>query len=162
MGIVWIESRQSGKRFHLPVRGDDVNTSDNPIIIPSLNPIRNRCFDHDIEVTLPEFGTFTLAIGVDGRTGSCNQCGECCTHPIGNCPDESGNCGYILDTDRGIHKCQHLTIKNPNSLGKANGTSCDLSENILEIYKGCVLWPQNADEFSQMIWLTNCGYSFGG
>lgn len=161
MGKIWLQT-PDGKQIHLPVVGADVNTPDSPVKIPTTVLVtQNRCLSGQVQVTTPT-GTITLDFSAPGRTGSCIQCGQCCTHPIANCPDAGGVCGYVLDSTRGIHKCQYLTInkiQGKDGLGKANGTECSIRATILGTFKGCTLFPGRPEE--KAAWMTACGFTFG-
>ena len=78
MGKIWLQT-DSGKLIHLPVVGEDINTPDDPQIIPTSllsNQVLNRCFDDPITVTSPTHGEITFDFSSPGRTGSCNSCGQ--------------------------------------------------------------------------------------
>jgi len=154
MGKIWLET-SDGKLIHLPVVGDDVNTPDDIIKIPtSLILSMNCCYGQQIIVNSPTYGQFTLDLRPDGITGSCNQCGHCCTHLVSDCPAPS-ECSWPYRADIDAHVCQHLIIDKVNKWPQANNTSCALYGDILNTYKGCAYPPK----VIKSEWI-NCGYSF--
>lgn len=157
MGKIYLQTFD-GSRIHLPVVGADVNNPDS-VTFPSVALLgtRNRCYSGTVQVIIPTIGTVTFNFDPPGRTGSCNQCGQCCTHPIASCPDPGGVCGWTVDAGRGIHRCPYLTIL-PKGIGKANGTECSLYATILDSFKGCAFFPSQADEI--LPHMTACGFSF--
>lgn len=157
MGVIWIQT-EDGKLIHIPVVGPDINTPDSPTKIPaSLFAVAaNRCLDGQFNVNVPGVGTVTVNLTPPGRSGTCNQCGQCCSHPIASCTEPGGNCGYVLVG--GFHQCPHLTIK-ARGIGKSNGTECAIRATILQTHKGCVLFPQQAIEIAGC---PACGFTFSG
>jgi len=156
MGKIWLQTSDE-RLIHLPVVGDDVNTPDDAVKIPtSVIVNQNRCYGQQIEVDLSGYGkgTVTIDLRPDGITGSCNQCGVCCSHPENEC---LGNCNYITNVKApaGYHVCQHLTIAKAKDWGKAENTTCFIYDNILNTFKGCAYPPKVINP----LW-TNCGYSF--
>ena len=110
MGKIWLETTDN-RLIHLPIVGDDFNSPDDAIKIPTAVLInRNRCFSGTIQIVSPQYGTITFDFTEDGRTGSCNQCGQCCTHPADACPNP-GNCGWPLRTIPRMpdfHACEYF------------------------------------------------------
>lgn len=164
MGVIWLQT-SDGKLIHLPIVGADVNTPDSPVKVPVSSVqtgLSNRCLSGTYAVNLSAlgYGTVTLDFGAPGRSGSCNQCGSCCTHPVAACPMPPANCGYVLDTKYNVHKCQYLTITaGSNKLGKPGQTSCSIRASIFDIAKGCTLFPSTASEIGPH--MTACGFTFG-
>lgn len=159
MGKIWL--RQSGgKLIHMPVVGDDVNDPDNPLEIPASVLTLNRCYASNVVVDLSSFGLgiVTVEFEPSGRTGSCVQCGMCCGHPSANCPHPPLDCGYILHSQLNWHVCQYLTIDKWNKWGDPNNSECGIWNTLMDVNKGCTLWPQRAEEIEA--WWTGCGYSF--
>jgi hypothetical protein len=156
MGKIWLQ-KTNGALIHLPVVGADVNTPDSAVKI-SVSAVSsvNRCWSNQIVVNHPTYGQFTIDLRPPGIVGSCNQCGQCCSHPLANCPDLGGECGYILHPDLNIHVCQHLTINKWRKWGDPDNTSCSIYASILDSSKGCA-YPPDADEI--MPWWTSCGFS---
>jgi len=158
MGKVWFQT-SDGKNIHIPVVGNDINSPANPIVLSGVAlALQNRCLSGQIVIVHPTFGSITLDFSAPNRTGSCNQCGQCCTHSIALCQMPPGQCGYILDAARGVHKCQHLTIF-PKGIGKANGTECSVRATILDVLKGCTLFPSKAADIANC---PDCQFTFGG
>jgi hypothetical protein len=151
MGKCWLETT-TGKLIHLPV----VNTPDDPVRIPtSIILNMNRCYSNQIEILSPTYGAIIFDFMQDSLfTGSCNQCGLCCSHPVGNCPHPTGNCGYLLHPNLDYHVCQHLVIDKWRKWGDIGNTECAIYTDILNQFKGCV-WPPDTIE-PHMI---NCGFS---
>jgi len=158
MGVVWIQ-KTDGSLIHIPVEGADVNTPDNaldtPVTTGAIQSV-NRCWSNSFEYNHPTLGVFTINLMPPNVTGSCNQCGMCCGHPVADCPDSGGECGYILNTDIGWHVCEFLDIKNWRQWPKANLTTCLKYETILDFSKACA-YPPDADEIKP--WWTLCGFS---
>lgn len=151
MGKVWI-LRSDGKRCHLPIQGDDVNTPDTAIDVSMVQSIAiNKCYGQPIVVNHPTFGQFTIDMRRDGMTGACNQCGMCCTHLVEDCP---GNCAWPYRADIDCHACPHLVVENIHKWPKAGNSYCDIYGTILDVYKGCAYPPKAI----RPEW-TNCGYS---
>jgi len=156
MGKIWVQT-SNGRIIHLPIVEDDFNTADDPIILPAMLSI-NRCYASNIQVVHPTFGTITFEFAPLGRTGSCNQCGVCCSHPVVDCPYPEGGCGYPLHPDLDFHVCQYLIIDRWRKWGQAGNTECSLGTDIMDSTKGCTLFPTVPDEIKSH--MTNCGYSF--
>lgn len=151
MGKVWI-LKSDGKRFHLPVQGNDVNTPDTAIDVSMVQAMSiNRCYSEPIIINHPTFGQFIIDMNREGLTGSCNQCGQCCTHPVGDCP---GNCAWSYRSDIDAHACPYLVVDKVQKFPQAGNTSCSLYATILDDYKGCAYPPDTVNP----LWI-NCGYS---
>ena len=154
MGKIWIQTTDN-RLIHLPVVGDNVNSPDGAIRIPtSIIVNQDRCYGQQIVVNSPQYGSFTIDLRPPGITGSCNQCGQCCGHPVADCPTPP-DCGYVLNEDLNWHVCQYLSIKNWRKWGQAGNTTCYLYESILDHFKGCAYPPKTIHP-----WMTGCGYSF--
>lgn len=155
MGLIWLQT-SDGKRIHLPVTGDlDVNTPDTAIDVSMVQAIAiNRCYSEPIIVNHPTFGQFTIDLML-GRnlTGSCNQCGQCCTHPVDQCLNPSV-CWWPYNATVEGHKCPHLIIERANKWPNPGNTYCDVYATILDVFKGCSYPPRNIHP-----WMTNCGYT---
>lgn len=153
MGHIWLLT-SDGRQIHLPVVGDDVNSPDDPIKIPtSMIMNTNRCWSQPIVVNHPTYGSFTIDLMLDsGLTGSCNQCGQCCGHPIANCLHPA-DCGFVLHEDLQWHVCQYLDIKNWRKFGDAGNTTCTIYDTLLDMFKGCIYPPPI------YAWMTNCGFT---
>lgn len=149
MGKLWLQ-RSDGRRIHIPIQEADVNTPDTAILVSNVQAV-NRVWSQPIQVAHPTYGTFTIDFSNPNLTGSCNQCGMCCSHLSSGC---TGNCGYIPHAQLPIHHCQHLDIFNRNKWGQANNTQCTLYANILDNFKGCVYVP----DVILPEW-TGCGFS---
>jgi len=156
MGKIWVQT-PNGRIIHLPIVEDDFNTADDPIVLPAMLSI-NRCYDANIQVVHPTLGTITFEFAPLGRTGSCNQCGVCCSHPVADCPYPEGGCGYPLHPDLDFHVCQYLVIYKWRKWGDAGNTECSLGTDIMNNFKGCTLFPTVPAEIKSH--MTNCGYSF--
>jgi len=157
MGKIWLQI-SDGKIIHLPIVEDDVNTADDPIVLPP-GLLINRCYDSNIQVVHPTFGTITFEFAPSGRTGSCNQCGMCCGHPVADCEWGSlENCGYILEPNLNWHVCQYLVINKWRKWGDAGNTECSLGADIMNSFKGCTLFPDVPAKIRP--YMTSCGYSF--
>lgn len=154
MGVIWLQTTD-GKLIHIPIVGADYNTPDTPTKIPTsiFDTEANRCMNGTYNVNIPGVGTVTIDLDPPGRTGSCNACGQCCSHPAAGC---AGGCGYV--TDGAFHRCTYLTIK-PRGIGKSNGTECSIRATILNVSKGCVMFPTDA---SDIVGYDACGFTFGG
>lgn len=156
MGKIWFQT-SSGKRVYLPVVGNDINTPDTAIATSGVQSlINNRCLSGTFQVVVPTYGTITFDFTVPGRTGSCNQCGQCCGHPPANCT-EGANCDYVIDSKSGWHVCQYLEVLG-KGIGKSDGTRCTLRATILDNMKGCIFFPEKASEIES--YMTSCGFSF--
>jgi hypothetical protein len=137
-----------------------VNSPEDAVKIPtSILTAGNRAVSGTVQVVTPTHGTITLDFTVPGRTGSCNQCGSCCTHPVADCPIPPDGCGYIYDSQYEVHKCQYLTINSgAKKLGKPGQTECSIYSTLFDNYKGCTHGPQVPEDI--WAWMTNCGYEF--
>ena len=157
MGKIWVQT-SSGRIIHLPIVEDDINTADDPIVLPPMLSV-NRCFSEQTIIAHPTLGTITFDFRPPGIIGSCNQCGHCCTHPESEClatiDGHPENCGYIYHEDLDLHVCQHLVIDKWRKFPQAGNTSCVLYGDILNTYKGCAYPPKTINP----LWI-NCGYSF--
>jgi len=155
VGKLWL-IRPNGRIFHIPVQGADVNTGQDPIAVGLVQSIAaNRCLSQPFTVSHPTYGTVTIDFSNPNLTGSCNQCGMCCTHAPGDCPDAGGNCGWPLNTNLNLHMCQYLTITgNWHQWPKAGLTRCSVYSNILGTFKGCAYVP----DIIKPEW-TECGFS---
>jgi len=158
MPRIWLKSKD-GYTFHLTGRSasweGDFNTPDNPVL--TRNVLRtDRCVNEIAIQT--ENGIQLLNLAPEGRTGECVQCGQCCSHPKKSCPDPKGKCGYI-NKGKYHHVCPHL-IEYPEKkgIGHPGGTSCEIYGNLLDGYKGCVLYPSSPDDMQP--WMTACGMRF--
>lgn len=155
MGKIWLEDT-GGRLIHLPIVGDDFNTPDDPEkISTSILTSVNKCFGQQIQVIHPTYGTIIFDFRPLGIIGSCNQCGQCCSHPVDACPYPTGDCGYPYRADIDCHACQYLTVFKVNKWGLKDNTECSLYADILNRFKGCAYPP---DEI--LSHMTNCGYSF--
>ena len=152
MGKIWVQT-SSGRTIHLPIVEDDINTADDPILLPEMLSV-NRCYSQQIVVAHPTLGTITFDFRPPGIIGSCNQCGHCCSHPLSECTNPP-DCGYIYHEDLDLHVCQHLVINKLRKFPQAGNTSCALYADILNTYKGCAYVPKAINP----LWI-NCGYSF--
>lgn len=161
MGNIWIQ-QSSGRMIHLPIVGPDYNTPDSPQKIPASavgTALADRCLSGLVQITIPGQGNVTFTFDPPGRTGSCNQCGSCCVHPVGSCPSPTGQCGYILNTKYQVHACQYLEIRpGNNKLHNADGTSCTLRASLADGFKGCLMTPEKPSEMWP--WMNNCGFTF--
>ena len=157
MGKIWVQT-PSGRIIHLPIVEADINTADDPIVLPAMLSI-NRCYDANIQVVHPTLGTITFEFAPLGRTGSCNDCGACCSHPAVDCPHPPNDCGYIINPDLpDWHICQYLIINKWRKWGDAGNTECSFGTDIMNSSKGCTLFPTVPAEIKSH--MTNCGYSF--
>jgi len=156
MGKVWLETSE-GRLIHLTIVEDDFNTPNDPVKIPtSIIGIQNRCYGEQIQIVHPTLGSFTINLKPEGVTGSCNQCGMCCGHPVADCPWGSlEQCGYILHEDLQWHVCQHLVIDRWRKWGDPDNSYCELYATILDNFKGCAYPPLHHHP-----WMTGCGYTF--
>ena len=130
----------------------DYNTPEEAVVVPQTIVNLNRCLG-TIVLSTPK-GPVTLDFNLNGRTGSCNQCGQCCSHLASTCPARP-TCCYIID---GIyHRCSHLVIRAPG-IGKRNGTECGIFNRLLyEGYKQCLAWPSQPNEVEGRPF---CGFRF--
>ena len=153
MGKIWLQTT-SGRLIHLPVVGDDVNTPDEAEKISVSLLSADRCFSSQISVVHPTKGSiaFDFMAG-SGLTGSCNQCGQCCTHPVDACPDPKGECGWPYRADINSHACKYLRVINKNKWPKPGNTQCSIYADILNVFKGCAYPPELLPH------MTNCGYT---
>ena len=155
MGVVWILT-EGGKIIHLPVVGDNVNCSAEPILLPEVG---GYGFDENLGVRTQDHD-FIIEFAPNGRTGKCKMCGLCCTHPGAHCPNPAGKCGYRTGR-RGLHFCEYLSIEAGRVLGDAGAARCSVWTGILSKFKGCALWPENNDEI-QPHCKGVCGFRFKG
>jgi len=159
MGKIWLETTD-GRLIHLPIVGDDFNSPDDAIRIPTGVMInRDRCFSGTIQIVSPQYGTITFDFTQPGRTGTCNQCGQCCTHPADACPNP-GNCRWPLRTIPRMpdfHACQYLTILKANKWGDPANTECSIHTDLINTFKGCMLFPWENEMKPHM---TSCGFSW--
>jgi hypothetical protein len=156
MGKIYLETTD-GKFIHMAITGSDIRTVMPPTSILNLN----RCYSGTVQVAVSGYGTVTFDFNEPGRTGSCNQCGMCCGHPVADCsggPHSPISCGYILNTDITWHVCQYLDIKNKNKWGDPNNSTCTIWANLLNTFKGCTTFPISAYKIKS--WMTGCGFSF--
>jgi len=160
MGKIWLETTNN-RLIHLPIVGDDFNSPDDAIRIPTAVMVnRDRCFSGTIQIVSPQYGTITFDFTEPGRTGSCNQCGQCCTHPVDACPDPAGNCGYPLREiarSPDVHACQYLTIFKDGKWGDPANTECSIHTDLINTFKGCMLFPS---ENKMKPHMTSCGFSW--
>lgn len=156
MGKIWLQT-VSGKLIHLPVVGDDINSPDDIIkISTSIIVNQNRCYSNPIQINHPTYGNITIDLMQDsGLTGSCNQCGLCCGHPVVDCQwGTLEACGYVLHEDLNWHVCQYLIIDRWRKWGDPNNSSCSLYASILDSFKGCAYPPLHIKS-----WMVGyCGY----
>jgi len=159
MGKIWLETTDN-RLIHLPIVGADFNSPDDAIRIPTAVLVnRDRCFSGTIQIVSPQYGTITFDFTEDGRTGECNQCGQCCTHPADACPNP-GNCGWPLRTIPRMpdfHACQYLTILKENKWGDPENTECSIYTDLINISKGC-MYPLNQPDMRPH--MTSCGFSW--
>jgi len=159
MGKIWLQTTPTALHpqsvlIHLPVQGNDVNSPDRAILIPTSIIInQNRCYGQPIAISGP-YGDFVIDLRPDGITGSCNQCGMCCGHPVADCT-HGEDCGYILHSDLNWHVCQYLVIDKWRKWGDPDNSHCSLYASILDEFKGCAYPPKEIKS-----WMTGCGYSF--
>ena len=160
MGKIWLQTA-NGHLIHAPIVGDDFNSPDDAVKIPTAVLVnRNRCFSGTIEIVSPTYGTITFDFTEDGRTGECNQCGQCCAHPVDACPDPGGNCGWPLREiarSPDVHACQYLTIFKDNKWGDPGNTECSIYTDLINISKGCLYPPSQTDVLPHM---TSCGFTW--
>lgn len=103
------------------------NTPETAEVIQQTFAASDRCLN-TINV-----GNVILDFSVNGRTGACIQCGQCCV----NCAD--------------------LVVLGPG-IGKKNGTRCRIYDSLLyEGRKGCMNFPSEVAEISSC---PACGFSF--
>jgi len=162
MGKIWFQT-SDGKNIHIPVVGEDVNTPSNPIVLSGIAlATQNRCLSSQISIVHPTYGSITLDFTAPNRTGSCNQCGQCCSHTAANCLTPA-SCAYVPVTNNKVdyHACQYLTILpgGNKGIGKTNGTECSIRSSILNQFKGCALFPQKASDVASF---SACGFTFSG
>lgn len=161
MGNVWVKTI-TGHIIHLPIIGDDFNDPAQPV---DVSAIATGSYDRNLLVRLSKWPAtgleFELEFAPNGRSGSCNRCGLCCTHPREDCkhPNSANECGYIWDKEYNVHKCKHLLIDSRIGLGRPGATACALWEDILSLYKGCALWPDRPVDLIDYVKAV-CGYSF--
>jgi hypothetical protein len=157
---IWLETL-SGEKIHMPTTGGDVNSPrDTNIPSTSLIVTKDRCLDGQHQYVLPYVGTVTIDYDPPGRTGSCDQCGQCCGHPEASCPMPPFNCGYVTNprAPSGWHVCQYLSIAaGANKFGKKSGTECSVRSTIFDISKACTLSPEE-----RKTWMTACSFTFQG
>lgn len=156
MGVIWVQT-SNNKMLHLPIIGPDINTPDSlPKVPASSIPIEELRSGVISPVFVEGYGIILFNFTAPGRTGSCVQCGSCCTHPVENCP---GQCTYIYDEQYNVHKCQYLII-NPGEgkLGEPGQAACSLYSNVIEACKGCLFGPGSIREM--MPWMKKCGFKF--
>ena len=152
MGKIWVRL-STEKVIHLPIVENDVNTAVNPIDIPPAVSV-NRCFSEQRIIVHPTLGTITFDFRPPGIIGSCNQCGHCCTHLVGDCLNPS-DCAWSYNSDIDAHACPYLVIDKWRKFPEPNNTECSLYADILNQYKGCAYVPDAINP----LWI-NCGYSF--
>src|SRR3990167_11218580 len=113
LGIIWLQTT-NGQLIHLPIVGDDINSPDDLIKIPTSvigADAINKNFSDKIIVNIPDKGNVIFDFSIPGRSGSCKRCGKCC-----------GDCKYLIIQPNGE-------------------TICDIRMNIFNIHKGCTLSP---------------------
>ena len=160
MGKIWLTTSDN-RLIHLDVQGDDVNDPDTakqlPVSVALISGL-NRCWSNPIQIISPIYGSITIDLMQNsGLTGSCNQCGMCCGHPVADCiggPHSPIPCGLILNTDIDWHVCQYLDIRNRNKWGDPNNSECTVYSNLLNVFKGCAYPPLHIHP-----WMTGCGYT---
>lgn len=133
MGVIWLQTTDN-KLIHLPVVGDDVNTPNDTVKIPtSALKVLDRCMsiNKSIDLSTYGFGVVTIRLNPPNRIGTCNQCGQCC---VG---------------------CTYLVVK--TKIGKVNGTVCGVRADILNIAKGCMIFPVTAED---IVNYPLCGFTF--
>ena len=159
MGKIWLKTTDN-RLIHLPIVGDDFNSPDDAIKIPTAVLInRDRCFSGTIEIISPTYGTIIFDFTEEGRTGECNQCGQCCTHPIDVCPNP-GDCRWPLREIKksdSVHACPYLTILNDTKWGNPGNTECSIHTDLINSFKDCMLFPSLRDMKPHM---TSCGFSW--
>lgn len=160
MAYLWLITK-SGSLIHVPIAGEvDFNTPDTPTKIPTSIIARelDRCVSGNYTFEI-DGQSVTVLLDPPGRTGSCNQCGECCSHLVTQCPNPTGDCGYIVADDPLYHKCQYLNeLKGPTrGIGKVGGTECSVHRDLLDLYKGCVFYPEQASDVENC---PDCGFSW--
>lgn len=113
--------------INAPWGDGDYNTIQTAEVVQETFAQSNRCLN------LIDIGTVTLDFSVNGRTGSCIQCGQCCVN------------------------CSHLVVLGPG-IGKKNGTRCNIYDRLLyEGLKGCVSYPAEPYEIANC---PACGFKF--
>jgi len=153
MPRIWLRDKR-GAAFHIIVETaawtGDYNTPETAVPVPKSILSVNRNMN---SITI---GSINIVLDVNGREGSCKQCGQCCSHPVTSCPHPAGNCGYPLSGE--YHKCPHLVLLGPG-LGKRDGTSCDIHDSLLyDGLKGCVCFPSSKNEIAPH--MTACAFRF--
>lgn len=150
MAYLWLVTK-AGSQIHVPIAGDvDFNTPDTPVKIPTSVVAReiDRCIAGTYTLTI-DGQSVTILLDPPGRSGTCNQCGECCSHLVSECTDPTcGTTGYILADNTLYHKCKHLReLKGPTGgIGNADGTECLIHRDLLDLSKGCVFYPEAASD----------------
>jgi len=157
MPTIWIKDKY-GKTFHFTTEiaswEGDFNTPETAI--PSSAVVnQNRCAN-SLEIKIGQ-DTLTMSLAQHGREGECVQCGQCCSHPNALCPDKHGKCGYRHHGKH--HVCEHL-IEYPQrgGIGAPDGTACRIHKDLLDNFKGCVIWPETPGDIYGK---TACGMRFG-
>ncbi len=113
----------------------------------------NRC-SNSISINTSS-GLVTLYLNLNGRTGSCNQCGQCCSHLASTCT-YGASCGYSKII--GLFHCCPNLVASGSGVGKKNGTSCSIYNRLLyEGYKSCVTFPSEVYEIANR---PMCGFKF--
>jgi hypothetical protein len=129
----------------------DIQTA--PVVQETITG-ENRC-SNSLTVTV-DGSPRTIYFNTNGRTGSCNQCGQCCSHLASTCP-YGASCGRTQIVGL-YHACPHLIV-GPQGIGKKNGTTCGIYNRLLyEGYKSCVPFPSEKYEIGSR--MTACGYRF--
>lgn len=149
MAVIWLLTK-AGSLIHVPIVGtEDFNNPDTPVKIPTSIVKRemDRCISGSYNLTI-DGRSVTILLDPPGRTGTCNQCGECCSHLVTQCPNPTGYCGYIPADSTLYHKCQYLDeLHGPNKgIGKVGGTQCSIYRDLLDLSKGCVFYPEAASD----------------
>ena len=130
------------------------NTKETAEVVPQAIANSNRC-PNSLTVALGMI-TVIMDLSVNGRTGSCNQCGQCCSHLASTCT-YGASCGRTKIIGL-YHACPHLVKLGPG-IGKKNGTSCSIYQSLMyEGYKSCVVFPTHKSEIGTR--MTFCGFSF--
>lgn len=154
MGKIWLQTTD-GRLIHLPIVGEDKNTPDDPVKIPvSIIGGVNRCYSQQIQVVHPSKGTIVFDFKQGSPLiGSCNQCGQCCTHPVNACKSPAGECGWPYRANINAHACQYLKVIRLNKWGQAGNSECSIYADILNRFKGCAFPPEELKPH-----MTSCGY----